>query len=264
MMRTASVSWTVNRVEIRAPFAATMLSLFVVATSALPARADDVVANEYRPTLSLHHPLKDDLTGYAELQYRNNPDKDFQAYEVIWPSLTYSVSHWLQLSGGLLSLYTDNEQSPDKLELQPFAGVKLFAPNKIEWTIYNYTRYEFLDTLNLDTQAWTSYGRVRSRFGVEFPLTPRKQAWQPKTWYGLADVEPIYRFDHDTIDPVYVRGGFGYVLNHRVRLEFIYTAQFSRSSRGELAHAENLLEFNLKIGLTEGLLRRIHNPRAGD
>ena len=241
-----------------------MLALCVAATSALLARADDDVANEYRPTLSLHHPIKDDLTGYAELQYRNNPDKNSEAYEVIWPSLTYSASHWLQLSGGLLSLYTDNEQSADKLELQPFAGVKLFAPNKIEWTIYNYTRYEFLDTQNLDTHAWTSYSRVRSRFGVEFPLTSRAKAWQPKTWYGLADVEPVYRFDHDTIDPVYVRGGFGYVLSHRVRLEFIYTAQFSRSSSGALAHAENLLEFNVNIGWSEGLLRRLRNPHAAD
>jgi hypothetical protein len=241
-----------------------LIAAALVGALALSVRADDDVANEFRSTLSLHHLIKDDLTGYAELQYRNNPDKHYQAYEVIWPSLTYSASHWLQLSGGLLSLYTDNEQSADKLELQPFAGVKLFVLNKIKWTVYSFTRYEFLDTENLDTHAWTSYSRVRSRFGVEFPLTTREQAWQPKTWYGLADVEPIYRFDHDTIDPVYVRGGFGYVLNHRVRLEFIYTAQFSRSSSGELAHAENLLEFNLSIGWSEGLLRRLRNPRAGD
>jgi hypothetical protein len=62
----------------------------------------------------------------------------------------------------------------------------------------------------------------------------------------------------------YVRGGLGYVLNHRVRLEFIYTAQFSRASSGALAYAENQFELNLNIGLAEGLLRRLHNPRAGD
>jgi hypothetical protein len=199
-----------------------VLVLFATVAPALSARAGDDVANEYRPTVSLHHPLKDDLTGYAEFQYRNNPDKDCQAYEVIWPSLTYSANHWLQLSGGLLSLYTDNERGADKLELQPFAGVKLYVPNRIKWTLYNYTRCEFLDTQNLVRHTWASYSRVRSRFGVEFPLTSRERAWEPKTWYGLADAEPVYRFDDDTIDPVYVRGGLGYVLSHRVRLEFVY------------------------------------------
>jgi hypothetical protein len=77
-------------------------------------------------------------------------------------------------------------------------------------------------------------------------------------------VEPIYRFDHSTIDPLYVRGGLGYVLSDRVRLEFVYYAQFSRASSGSLAFADNIFQLNIKLGLAEGLLRRLHNPRAGD
>ena len=255
---------TVKRTEVRAPFAFTLLILFAVIAPALLARASDDVANEYRPTLSLHHPIQGNLSGFAELEYTGNPQKDFQVYETIWPGLTYSVQHWFQLWGGLVTQYTDNERSADKLELRPFAGVKLFVPNDIKWTLYNFTRYEFRDTQNLDTHDWTSYSRLRSRFGVEFPITSRERAWEPRIWYGLADVEPIFRFDHNTIDPLYVRGGVGYVLNHNARLEFVYYAQFTRSSGGSLAYADNIFQLNLKIGLSGGLLRRVHNPRAGD
>jgi hypothetical protein len=250
------------RTKIRASLIPTIRLLVALVAPALSARADDDLANEYRLTLSTHHPIKGDFTGFGEFEYHNNPERDYQAYEVLWPGLTYSVNHWLQLSGGLTTRYTDNEQSADKLELRPFGGVKLFVPNKIEWTIYNYTRYEFRDTEDLDTHEWTAYSRLRSRFGVEFPLTSREKAWHPKTWYGLVDVEPIYRFDHDKIDPLYVRGGLGYVLNDRVRLEFVYFAEFTQSSRGSLEYANNIFQLNIKIGLAEGLLRRLHNPRA--
>ena len=173
------------------------------------------------------------------------------------------ANHSLQFSGGLLTRYTDNEQSADKLELRPFAGVKVFVPNMIKWNLYNYTRYEFRDTENLATHDWTSYSRLRSRFGVELPLTSREKAWQPKTWYGLADVEPIYRFDHDTIDPLYVRSGLGYVLNEQVRLEFIYSAQFTRpAGSSSPQYTENIFQLNLKIGFDRGILHRLQNPSS--
>jgi len=126
-----------------------MLLVFAVVAPALWARADDDVANEYRLTLSTHHPIKGDLTGFGEFEYHNNPEMDYQAYELLWPGLTYSIKHWFQLSGGLTTRYTDNEQS-------------------------------------------------------------------------------------------------------------------AQSSRGSLEYADNIFQLNIKVGLAEGLLRRLHNPRAGD
>jgi hypothetical protein len=244
-------------------FRVALLVLFAVLAPMFSVRADDI-ANEYRSTIILQHPIKGNLTGFSQLEYRANPDKGYQTYDVAWPGLTYSVRPWLQLWGGLQTLYTDNERSADKLELRPFAGVKLFVPNEIKWNIYNFTRYEFRDTENLDTHDWTAYSRVRSRFGVEFPLTSRSRAWQPNSWYGLTDVEPIYRFDRATIDPLYVRGGLGYVLKDRVRLEFVYYAQFTRSGGGPLEFTANIFQLNIRIGLGKGLLRHLQNPWAGE
>jgi len=259
----ASTHRTVKWTGVRAPLILMALVQFVVA---LPysIRADDEVGSEYRATLSPHYPIKGDFSGFAHLEYRMNPEKDYQVYDILWPGLAYSVNHWLQFSGGLITRYSDHEQGADTLELRPFAGVKFSIPNEIKWHIYNYTRYEFRDIQNRETSDWTGTHRVRSRFGVEVPLTSRGKAWKPKTWYGLTDVEPIYRFDRDTIDPLRVRAGIGHVLNERLRIEFIYYAQFTRPNEGGLRHTENIFRLNFKIGLAKGVLERLENFASDD
>lgn len=260
-IRGADANRRVKRTEVRAPFKLTMLVLIAAIAPALSARADDEVSNEYQFTLSPHHAIRGNLTGSGELGYHWNPELDYQAYTILWPGLICTASKWAQFSAGLRTLYTDNENSADKLELRPFAGVKLFLPTELKWNLYNYTRYEFRDIQDRDTLDWIGTHRVRSRFAVELPLTSREKSWQPKTWYGLADVEPFYRFDKDTIDPLLVRGGLGYVVSDRVRLECFYYAQFTRpAGSSSLEHTENAFRLNIKIGLHEGLLRRLQNP----
>lgn len=220
------------------------------------------LGDEYRFTLSPRHAIKGELTGFGELGYYWSPE-DYRTYTVLWPGLNYRVAPWAQLTAGLRSLYTDNEDSADTLELRPFAGLKLLLPNRFEWHFYNYTRYEYRDTQDLDTHDWFAYHRIRSAFGVEIPLAPRAAAWQPKTWYALAEAEPFYRFDGDEIDPVRLRCGLARILNDRFIVELLYYAQYSRPGEGEpLEYAENMLRVNLKVGLNQGVLRRLLNPAS--
>ncbi len=243
-----------------------LLALFGVGTPMQWLLAQDGdTSSEYRLTLDPHHNLQGNLTGAEELGYYWNPERDYQSYTMLWPGLNYTAADWVQLSAGLRTLYTDNETSADKLELRPFGGVKLFLPNQLKWHLYNYSRYEYRDTQNRDTEDWSSYHRLRSRFGAEFPLTSRGRAWHPKTWYALADVEPIYRFDKGTIDQVFERGGVARILSDRLHLELIYSAQFSHPTGGSsLELTENIFRVNLKLGLHEGLLRRLQNPHHDD
>jgi hypothetical protein len=240
----------------------TGISLFLLCL-AIPMRLcaqNDDFSNQFRFTISTHHEIVTNLTGFVHLEYFNNPDLGEQTFRAGWPGLIYTANRWLQLSGGLLTSYNDNNNSSDTLELRPYAGVKLFIPNDCKIYLYNYTRYEFRDTENLDTHVWTGIHWIRSRFGVELPLTSIEHAWKPKTWFVLADVEPFYRFDNDTFDHVRVRGGAGYVINSRLRLELIYGAQFARSNSGSLDFTENIIYLNIKIGLAEGILERLYNP----
>jgi len=220
---------------------------------------------EYRLTLFPYHRITDNLTGFGYLGYVNNPDKEYQtAYLGYGGSYTFNPS--FQLWAGLIGTYTDNQNSSDKLELRPFIGPKLLLPNKWKWNIYNWTRYEFRDIQDQTTHDWTGIHRIRSRFGVEFPLTSLEKAWQPKSWYGLADVEPFYRFDKETIDPFRVRCGIGYIVNNRVRIELIYHAQFTRpAGSGGLEFTDNIIRLNIKIALNRGLFQRVFDGGdAGD
>lgn len=224
------------------------------------ARATDDENNEYQLNVNAHAGITDRFSTFGNFGYADNPS-DYSKYRFGWPGLIYRANAWLQLSGGLDAYYTDNYQSADTLELRPFAGVKLFVPNQAKIFLYNHTCYEYRDIENLDTHDWSGYSRIRSRFGVEFPLTSRARAWAPKTFYALTDVEPFYRFDRDEWDPVRVRGGLGYVLNDRVRMELIYTAQFDRSDPGKpLEYNNNIIRLNLRIGFNKGVLGRLLNP----
>ena len=240
------------------------LAVGLLHPSGARAQPDEPTGNESRLTLSTDHEIRGDLTGFGQFEYRNNPEDDYQAVQLLWPGLRYAVKNWLQLSGGWLTRYTDNEQSAATLELRPFAGVELSARTKLKWSFYNYTRYEFRDIEDLDTHTWTGYSRLRSRFGVSFPLASSRTAWQPKTWYGLADLEPIYRFDRDVVDPLNVRAGIGYILSDSIRMEFVYWAQFTRPNQA-LEHTDNIFQLNIKLGFGRGLLSRLYDQgNAGE
>lgn len=244
----------------RRPYAWFLVGLVAlgVLCSAASARAqeDDDISNEYRITLFPNYPLKDNLSGFGYLGYVNNPDKDYKLYYVGWPGFLWTVKpRLLQLWTGLIGIYTANEEKADKLELRPFLGVKTFLPNDLKWNIYNFSRYEYRATKDLDADDWSDTSRFRTRFGVEFPLTSRARAWQKKTFYALVDVEPFYRFDHDEWDPVRIRAGIAYIFAGRCRAELIYHAQFTRPS-GSLEYTDNIYRLNIKIGLQSGILPR--------
>lgn len=226
-------------------------------------KSDDI-ANGYRLTIYPHHPIKGDLTGFGYLGYVYNPDKDNSSYYLGYPGLNYKVNHWLQIQGGMYTFYNDHHHSSDTLELRPFIGPKFIFPNRWKWNIYNYARLEYRDTLDLQTHLWSDTFRLRSRFGVEFPFANRERAWRRHTWYGMADVEPFFRFDHHTVDPLRVRGGLGYVLNDRVRIEFIYTAQFTRTDNNALSYTDNAFRLNIKLGLAKGILQRVFDVGDAD
>ena len=221
--------------------------------------ADNHVSDVYQLNLNPNHPIADRLDMFGNFGYYEN--SNYSQYRFGWPGLIYHVEPWLQLWGGLDAYYTDNDHAADQLELRPFAGVKFFVPNKAKIILFNYTRYEHRSFENLTTHDWTGYERIRSRFGAEVPLTSRAGAWEPKTFYALADVEPFYRFDKNEWDPVQVRGGIGYILNERMRLELIYTGQFTRlATDSSLEHSANTIELNLRIAFSKDVLERVFNP----
>jgi Protein of unknown function (DUF2490) len=241
-----------------------LLAFAALAALASLGRAGERSNDQNDVDVSVHHAIAGRLTGFGELEYRGIEASDSKNYACLWPGLTYTATTWLQFTGGLRSAYTDNTPNPDILELRPFVGVKVQCENRFKWNFYNYTRYEYRHLENLNAHTSTDYGRIRSRFAVEIPLCSTAKAWKPKTWYGLADIEPYYRLDTDTLDPVLLRAGLGYVLSGRFRAELLYQAQYARPSGGGPREVTaNTVQLNVKIGLQEGLLRRLQNMNHG-
>ena len=240
------------------------LALGLLCAPGALAQSEDPIGKEYRFTIFPYHRITDELTGFGYLGYVGNPEKDYKTGYLGYGA-NYSLNRSVQFWGGLIGTYTDNQNSADKLELRPFAGVKLFVLNDIKWNIYNFTRYEYRAIQDRDTHDWNGVNRLRSRFGVEVPLASRAKAWQPKTWYALADIEPYYRFDKNVIDPLRVRGGIAYIVSNRVRVEFIYHAQFTRPAGSSgLEYTDNIFRLNIKLALNQGVLQRVFNGGDAD
>ena len=248
-------------------FKSTSLFLLIIfAFNSLNLLAQEDIGNEYRITLFPSHKVTDKIGGFGYLGYVWNPEKNYEVYYLGWPCATYTPKTWMQFWGGLIGAYTANESKADNLELRPFAGVKLFLPNELKWNIYNFTRYEYRANQDRETKDWNNYSRIRVRFGVEMPFTKREKAWKPRTLYGLADIEPYFRFDKNLVDPMRIRGGIGYVMKSLpIRIEFIYHAQFTQPDKESgLKYTDNIYRINLKLGINKGILGSLYNPDLDD
>lgn len=231
-------------------------------------QSDDVdtnVTNEYRLTVFPHYPIAGDLSGFGYLGWVKNPESDYTLWYGGFPGVIYKVRPWLQAWSALLAIYTDNYTNlngkADSLELRPFIGAKLFLPNSLKWNVYNFTRLEFRQVYHHDTHEWTHTERLRARFGVEIPMTSRERAWAEKTFYFIGNVEPMYRFDRNDIDPSRAQVGLGYVMNSRIRSELLYYANWGRAAEGSpLVFNENIFRLNIKVGLNRSLLGHVWNP----
>ena len=233
-------------------------------SSALDDDSAEPRSGEYRLTLFPYHKISDTLTGFGYVGYVSNPDKNYTTDYLGW-GVNWSYKPHIQVWTGLFGTYTNNEASADKLELRPFVGAKFFVPNEIKWNIYNFTRLEFRDIQDRDTGDWSSHFRLRTRFGAEFPLTSHDRAWQPKTWYGMADVEPFYRFDKGLVDPVRLRAGIAYIATNRVRVEFIYHMAWTRPpGSNSLEFTDNIYRLNIKVALNKGMLQRVFDGGVAD
>jgi len=164
----------------------------------------------------------------------------------------------MELWAGMFGLYNNYQNANNSWEIRPLTGVKFFVPNEAKLNIFNFTRFEYrMINQNHSTQ---SIPRLRNRIGIEAPLVSKNKAWTPKTFYTLADVEPIWRLDDNYLQLVRVRGGIGYILNKTWRAEFIYHAEFSGSKGNPKDYTGNIWRVNFKLNLPRRGQHQTHPP----
>jgi hypothetical protein len=145
----------------------------------------------------------------------------------------------------MVAVYTDNDDHSHSWEIRPITGVKLYIPNNQKLNIYSFTRFE--DRFIIQDRNVQSIPRFRNRFGIEAPLTKKEMGWTPKTFYIMADIEPIWRLDEKRLQVLRLRGGLGYIFNKSVRAEFIYHTELSGPENSSLDHTGNIWRLNLKV-----------------
>jgi len=231
------------------------LILFFLITDSL---AQDVL-DEYRFDASIVHPMAKNLVSFSGIGVVLSPDKHQNEYYFSFPGILYTPKKWLQFWGGFKDFYTNNWEVENTNEMRPYGGVKLLVPNSAKVHLYNFIQYEYRHIKKTKSKSVQEYGRIRNRFGMEVPLT--KTAWKSKSFYVIADAEPFYRFDKNMIDQVRLRIGPGYVVNGKIRLEFVWRMQLSRSiSTDPLTYTGNTFRLNLKLSTTEGLFEKLLHP----
>jgi len=206
----------------------------LIALGAAHARAQDVT-NDGRIGMSIAHPVAGELSG-APYVWFDDQTGGVKTYRVSFPNVICRVRPWLQGWGGLIVNWTDNQASGNTRELRPFAGVKVFFPNSAHVHAYELARLEWRRITNTESNSITREWRLRTRPGVEFPLNAR--AWQPDTFYGLANGELFV--EHSFFNALRFMVGAGYIKSDLLRIELNYVAELSRrASTDPFAYTDN-------------------------
>jgi len=238
---------------------AVVVCLFV--SSVRPAAAQDgpPVSDEFRYIFQLGHPIFGPLSGEGYVAVFDQVDEDTTTYRLSTPNVRYRVNSWLEGWGGVIFNWNDNHAGANSHEVRPFAGAKVSAPNYVHLHLYNLTRFDWRFVTDAGSDTTTLTKRLRSRFAVEFPLSER--AWEPRTFYGSTDVEPIADLTDHFMEDVRFEAAAGYIVNDRLRLEFQYTTQLTRQAAGDpLTYGDNLYWFTVKFGLGHGLVDSLIQP----
>jgi hypothetical protein len=227
----------------------------LIALGAPQVHAQDVT-DDGRLGVFIAHPIVDELSGAPYFWFDDQTD-GIKTYRVSFPNVIYRVRPWLQGWGGLIINWTDNDASGNTRELRPFTGVKVFLPNSAQIHLYELTRFEWRRITNTESDTITREWRLRTRPGVEFPLSTR--AWQPDTFYGSANGEVFV--EHRFVNALRFMFGAGYIKTDRVRIEFNYVGDLSRStSIDPLAYTDNSFRLDFKFSLQEGLHHKQEGP----
>jgi hypothetical protein len=212
-----------------------LLRIFVLTACLLfskPTQAQEPISNEYRLIFVPTYAISKDLFLTSYLGYVNNADNKTVSTYVGLPGLfVYKLNPNFQAQGGAFLIF-NNDNSPsnkDNKELRFVIGEKINLPNSHNLRLSNWTRYELRSFNYEDNNLDKTNNRFRSRFAIEFPIS--KNAWQPKSWYGISDFEVFYTVEKCFFDKFRQRFGLGYIVDKQWTLNLVYHIQLDRTAK---------------------------------
>jgi len=156
------------------------------------------------------------------------------------------LSGLVSVDGGLINIYTQNEDEDDAIEIRPWLGTKLRWPSFWRINLVHYLRFEqrFSHTMGIDD--WENNFRMRYKLGTSIPIN--HHSLTDKTFFGILAYEfysvsfdvdirfaaaDIHRFDV----------GLGYRQNVKNSFEAVAVAFNNRDDQSEHYELSSLVLF---------------------
>jgi hypothetical protein len=187
-------------------------------------------------------------------------------YQAIYatPSMEYYPNTWLDLTGELVLGHADQNEDLSSFEVTPRVGFRLqLIGNRREFkfpeewylndriAISNLLRLEYRNFFYSDNQEDSHEWRLRNRVELKFAIN-RQDHREDQTLYLLADGEVFVPLDERVperfANKLRFRGGLGYRVNYKWRVELLYIYDAARDNLGEDFEEDlNILDLRLKV-----------------
>lgn len=146
------------------------------------------------------------------------------------PTLEFSSRKWMDLTGGVWLIYTNQFDASDFFETRPTLGIRLKHDIWRGIRLSNYTRAEYRIQTNLSDRETMAAGRLRNRIQALIPINQRSLSVD-NTWYVLVDSERFWQRDENVDDGFLsrqrFRAGIAWRKNSTSTFELLYVYQRS-------------------------------------
>lgn len=152
------------------------------------------------------------------------------------PTLEFSPKKWIELTGGVWFIYTNQFEATDLFETRPTVGIKLSREIWRGARLSNYFRAEYRIQTTFETGETISAGRLRNRIQDMIPINHRSLS-EDKTWSAIVDAEWFWQRDPNVDDGFNsrrrYRAGIAWRKNSTWTFQFIYGFQRSRPTSAQ-------------------------------
>jgi len=164
------------------------------------------------------------------------------------PTLEFSPKKWIDLTGGVWLIYTNQFEASDLFETRPIVGIRVKRDIWRGVRLSNYLRAEYRIQRNLDTGQTLSAGRLRNRIQAMIPINHGNLS-EDNTWYAFVDAEWFWQRDPNVDDGFNsrrrYRAGIAWRKNSTRTYQFFYGFQRSRNTINAPFSVNDIFSFSL-------------------
>ena len=240
----------------------------VVYFLALPVSTQAQTSTQLWASLILGYAKSESIYMEVEIQPKKqiSGGEPWRNLDATW-LVEYYPSKWFDITGELVTGYTNQKKSLDSFEITPRVGIRLHIVEQVirEQSHRQKSRPERTPSNRFDLAAWLRleqrnffyFGDLESSHEWRFRVRPEFKAainndnlGEDHTLYFRTDLEFYVPITDDVperfVNEIRFRGGLGYRINYDWRIEFLYVRDVLRESPlGDFEEDANMLDFRL-------------------